>query len=200
MGILADNVLWIRRVAPPPKSMLELGNQYLCVGHKPYPEYPDRFVNPNLSAPIAAKPYFQLEGYDHVSIDLNGQDGALVRDLSQPFSLGRTFDVATDFGTSEHVSCLWQCLRNVHEHLALGGLVFYANPAPKNWPKHGYWYRDSNFYGAFAAASGYALLEVFPLACAGNTVDGWLTCALMRKTTEAFVTKDAFYALPLCRE
>lgn len=178
--------------------MLELGNQFLCAGSKPYPDFPSHLIGMDANAPIIAKPYFESLGYEHVSIDLNGRNGTLVHDLSKPFDLGRQFDIVTDFGTSEHVSCLWACLRNVHVHTKAEGLIFHANPAPGNWSDHGYWYRNEAFYARFAELSGYALLETFRVACAGNFVDGWLTCALLRKTREEFVDKDAFYTLPLC--
>lgn len=178
--------------------MLELGNQFLCAGAKPYPDFPSHLIGMDANAPIIAKPYFESQGYEHVSVDLNGRNGALVRDLAEPFDLGRQFDTVTDFGTSEHVKCLWACLKNVHRHAKIGGLIFHANPAPGNWRDHGYWYRNEEFYRQFARLTGYELIEVFPVACAGNFIDGWLTCALLRKTREEFVDKDTFYTLPLC--
>jgi hypothetical protein len=200
MGILNENLIALRRHAPPPRSMLELGNQYLCAGSKPYPDFPDHLIGMDPSRPIVAKPYFESLGYEHVSVDLNGKDGALVRDLSKPFSLDREFDVVTDFGTSEHVECLWACLENVHRHTRVGGLIFCANPAPGNWPGHGHWYRSADFCRAFASAVGYEILELAPVACAGNTHDGWLTSVVFRKTRPEFMDTFAFYRLPLDKQ
>lgn len=200
MGILAENLVKLRQYAPPPRSMLELGNQFLCTGAKPYPDFPEHLIGMDPNRPVVAKPYFEGLGYEHVSVDLNGRDGALVRDLSLPFDLGRQFDVVTDFGTSEHVACLWACMGNMHTHAKRGGLLFFASPAPGNWPGHGYWYRSAEFFSAFAAAAGYDLLEVGPLACAGNTHDGWLTCAIVRKNRDDFIAKSEFYRLPIDRQ
>ena len=79
------------------KRILELGNQ-------------TQYFGPGYGR--AAKLWFQENKYEHVSIDLNGQDGALVFDLCTPLSpemlaLGQ-FDAVTDFGTSEHVANLYE--------------------------------------------------------------------------------------------
>lgn len=197
MGIFNENLIGLRQHAPPPRSMLELGNQYLCTGSKPYPDFPEHLIGMDPNRPVVAKPYFESLGYDHVSIDLNGMDGALIHDLSKPFDLGRQFDVVTDFGTSEHVSCLWACLENMHRHAKIGGLLFYANPTPGSWPGHGAWYRSADFYRAFAPAVGYDLVELFVMAAAGNTHNGWLTCATVRKTRPEFMDTFDFYRLPI---
>ena len=51
------------------------------------------------------------ECYDHVSIDINGRDGALPYDLNQRIELPPA-DVVTDFGTGEHVDDFYQLWKN----------------------------------------------------------------------------------------
>lgn len=111
MGILAQDLNTLKKYHPNPKSMLELGNQYLYIfqNQKPFDEYPDKYLtNGNV---VVAKEYFQELGIDHVSLDYTGNDGALKGDLDYPIDLKRTFDVITDFGTSEHCTNLYQALR-----------------------------------------------------------------------------------------
>lgn len=206
MGILAENLMWLHKELSlrnqtgfqTRPAMLELGNQFLYICAKPYPEYPDRFLNPTMAAPVAAKPYFEERCRSHVSVDLNGNDGALPLDLAMPIDIpGGPFDVATDFGTSEHVPCLWQCFENIHRHTRGGALLLHVNPLTGNWPGHGYWYRDEEFYIAFAKAAGYVITDLFRTAACGNTTDGWnIGCAMVRGD-QPYLTKEEFYALPL---
>lgn len=202
MGILAENLVWFLDNAKSkrePRSILELGNQFLYICAKPFHWYPDQYLNTTMDMPIAAKPFFQQFGFEHVSIDLNGKDGALPLDLSEPITLDRQFDFATDFGTSEHVRCLWQCLQNLHNHVtADGGRFFHVNPLTGNWPGHGNWYRDEEFYRAYAEMTGYKLIDMRRTAACGNTTDGWNIWCLLEKTeSSVFPTKETFYTLPL---
>ena len=49
------------------------------------------------------KAFFEARGFRHVSVDINGSDGALRKDLTEPLGLG-TFDMVSNIGTTEHVS------------------------------------------------------------------------------------------------
>lgn len=196
MGILASDIQWVQQYEPPPADMLELGNQHLFVFTPPWPGFPERFVN-HKGTP--AKPYFEYAGYRHVSVDLCGEDGALVHDLCAPFDLGERFDVVTDFGTSEHVAKLHACLGNMHRHCRPGGWLLFANPEPGSWPDHGYWYRTADFYHALTKAQpGLELVEARRTASMGNTVSGWLTYAAIRKQADApWLDEAAFEKLPV---
>lgn len=198
MGILAENLVWLLKHAIAPGKMLELGNQFLYICAKPFPSYPDRYLNHSMADPIAAKPYLVELGFEHTSVDLNGRDGALTLDLATPIDLGAKFHFITDFGTSEHVSDLWQCLRNLHEHSEVGTLFFHVNPLTGNWPGHGNWYRDRAFYEEFCRLTGYQLLDYAETASCGNFKDGWTCWALMKRTPEStFPTREQFSTLPL---
>lgn len=186
MGITKRNLDWMTGLLPGgPLRMLELGNQLIHDGVYP---------------PRSAKPYFTALGFDHTSVDLNGLDGALPYDLCAPFLFDRGFDVATDFGTSEHVSNLWQCLENLHSNVNPGGLLFHSNPEPGSWPEHGFWYRTRDFYEAFAKLAGYEIVDLHRHAAVGNTTDGWETTCCMRRGTKAFPTKEAFTEVPLAKK
>lgn len=184
--------------------MLELGNQFLYIPTKPFPWYEDKYLNPSMTAPVAAKGFFEDMDFQHTSIDLNGCDGALPLDLSTPIHIGSdphapfAFDYITDFGTSEHVSSLWQCLENLHRHARVGTQFFHVNPLTGNWPGHGFWYRDEEFYEAFANLTGYELLELRRDFACGNSTDGWNIWARLKKVQDTeFPTSFRFSALPV---
>lgn len=197
MGILIENLRWLFNNSVKGGSMLELGNQFLYVYEKPWPEYPVQFVNSGSVNPVA-KPFFKSLGYDHVSVDINGEDDALVHDMSFPFDLEKQFDVVTDFGTSEHVPSLYNCLLNIHNHTKNGGKIFHVNPLVGNWPGHGYWYRDEEFYKAYAKMTGYNLKDLHRVAACGNTTDGWNICAILEKNAKSsFPKEEDFNTLPI---
>ncbi len=128
--------------------MLELGNK----------------LNTKVGAPggevtVTYKEFFTSLGYDHTSVDINGQDGALPIDLrkclrTELVARGRNhtqFDVVTNIGTTEHVvdnqEAVW---RNVWEAVRPGGWLLSITPKPGQWRWHGLWYPRREFYAAFA--------------------------------------------------
>ena len=102
---------------------------------------------------IVWKGYFDGLGFRHVSVDINGADGALKMDLRQPLNLG-TFDVVTNVGTSEHVSEQEPLWRNVAEAMHVGSLFISVTPLPGCWDWHGWWYPTEDFYKDFARKNG----------------------------------------------
>lgn len=209
MGIRAHNFKWFYQhcsIWPPAGrySILEFGSQYLRIGEPLFPTFPDRFIDktPDLSARISAKSFFEWLGREHVSIDLNGEHGSLVRDLGQPLELGREFDVVTDFGTSEHVGprivSLWQCMKSAFDHCKVGGRIFHVNPTPGHWKDHGYWYRDFDFYQALSKASG---MEMDSLNRASEAPHGKETrCCLIKEINSVFPDYYQFIQFPIHTE
>lgn len=201
MGILAENLQWLLNRIPPASDcgpMLELGNQFLYITEAPVPDYPEQFLNPTMCAPVVAKGFFLHRGFRHESVDINGQDGAQQLDLATPVEIARgPFQVVTDFGTSEHVPCLWQCLKNIHEVTLPGSLIFHVNPLTGNWPGHGHWYRDEAFYKAYAELTGYKILDLRRDFACGNNHDGWNIWCELERDFAPFPSKEDFYTLPL---
>lgn len=135
------------------RKMLELGNQQM-------------YCHPDIPEASAAKLYFQSQGVDHTSIDLNGLLGALPLDLSKPIDKpewNEAFDIVTDFGTSEHVGntieALYNCRRSCHTFCRPGGLLVFMNPKTGNWPGHGYHYFTQEHYRRLVDEAGYTVLE-----------------------------------------
>jgi SAM-dependent methyltransferase len=101
--------------------------------------------------------------FEHVSVDVNGLNGALALDLRQPLTPleGRVFDMVTNIGTGEHVEsdqhCVW---KNIWDHLAVGGHLVSITPLAGDWHWHGLWYPTEEFYDAFAYRNDMAVVEL----------------------------------------
>lgn len=111
------------------------------------------------------KDAFRALGFRHVSVDLNGQDGALPMDLRQPLRLG-TFDMVTNIGTSEHVSPDdWAgqvaCWRNIVEATHVGSVLVSITPAPGSYLRHGTWYPTEAFFRELAVLNEFAVERLY---------------------------------------
>jgi hypothetical protein len=128
------------------------------------------------------KHYFESIGIEHVSIDWNGQDGALPYDLQQPLPLDRTFDVVTDIGCIEHVEQQEPVWRNVHNFSH--GYMVHILPLVNTWKGHGLYKYEMEFLRTLAQVNQY-VIEVLDLK------DWWGTkpnriciCARFKKEKE----------------
>ena len=106
------------------------------------------------------KAFFEAMGYHHVSVDWNGQDGALKRDLRLPLGLG-TFDMVTNIGTSEHVSDQLGVWRNIVEACHERSVLICTTPYPGDWTWHGDWYPQSEFYSQLAERNGFEIVRFY---------------------------------------
>jgi hypothetical protein len=126
-------------------SMLELGNKRKAGGDGPF-TYKDVFTG---------------LGFRHVSVDINGQHGALPKDLTKPLNLG-TFDMVTNIGTSEHVSekdysGQVACWENILGAMHVGSVLVSITPKPGSWKNHGTWYPHKEFFSELAHLNGLEL-------------------------------------------
>lgn len=124
------------------------------------------------------KAAFQRDGIEHTSVDLNGNDGALLRDLQEPLGLGR-FDMVTNFGTTEHVANQEPAWRNVVE--ATGKVFVSTTPAPGSWRRHGKWYPTEEFYRALARLNGFQLERLYIDGVSNSRL---LVCVRMLRVAE----------------
>jgi len=109
------------------------------------------------------KKYFKSINVEHVSMDWNGQDGAIkadLRDSLDVFSPGNKwhqyFDIVTNIGTSEHVIPQGHIWENIINALAINGVLVCMTPQPGNWKWHqeGGRYPTLDFYHNFAENNG----------------------------------------------
>jgi hypothetical protein len=164
-------------------KMMELGNQFL-------------YLNPDSGIPHSsvAKYHFEKLGVRHVSIDLNGQDGALVYDLGTKIlshEWENSFDIVTDFGTIEHVYNVYEAFRNTHYFCREGGIMMHVLPMTMNWPGHGVSYFASETFSVLAQLIGYSVLLLTEDAAMGNYDNGWqVHCIFKKGNNKAFINSD----------
>jgi hypothetical protein len=162
--------------------MLELGNQHFKGSLKA--EMRAKFKTK------AAKPYFESLGIEHVSFDLNGQDGAIPIDLSIPLKESQYynyFDIVTDAGTSEHVDPLsgqYECFRNIHLCTKPGGIMVQINPEYKTHPKHSNNYYSMDFWETVASLNRYKIIYLEVLM--KDTQSSLLACCLEKVDNSPF--------------
>jgi len=97
---------------------------------------------------IPAKEYFQSLGIEHVSLDLNGKDGALKRNILDPVDDLGEFDVVTNFGSSEHIDPESQpkVFEHLHQLCKTGGYMIHHVPEVGSWKGHGKYYYTVDFF------------------------------------------------------
>jgi hypothetical protein len=113
-----------------------------------------------INAPYTYKAWFESLGWRHVSVDWNGDHGALKKDLRTPLGLG-TFDVVTNIGTTEHVDGQAGVWRNVLEAMHVGSLLLSTTPLPGDWPWHGKWHVDQQWYIELCEFNGLRLERIY---------------------------------------
>lgn len=148
------------------KTMLELGNKKN--GDRTY------------------KRYFESLEFKHTSIDWNGLDGALKRDLRQPLDLG-TFDVVTNIGTSEHVSDQAGVWRNICEAMHAGSVLISTTPWPGDWSWHGEHYPTEEFFHELATLNGLVIERLY---VSGEAPRRMIFVRAYRDTMQAFAMPD----------
>lgn len=107
------------------------------------------------------KTWFRHLGIEHVSIDWNGRDGALKVDLREPLPteppFDQPFDLVTNFGTSEHISCQEEVWRNMVASVQVGGWLVCTTPRFGDWTWHGQWHPTADFYQSLAGENDFEL-------------------------------------------
>lgn len=113
-------------------------------------------------AGVTYKSVFEDMGIQHISVDWNGEHGALALDLRKPLDLGH-FDVVTNFGCSEHVDRQDGFWANVHRAVKVGGLYVGQTPYPdgQSWQWHGDYYVTEKFYEEFARLNGWKIERLY---------------------------------------
>ena len=95
---------------------------------------------------------------DYQSIDMSGEDGAIVHDLNKPFedsSMFNKFDIATDFGCCEHVFNISECYKTLHKLVKPGGYLIVDQALIKG---NGYFKFDETFFEGIASANNYKII------------------------------------------
>lgn len=178
MGYSGKSIEVITDIIHKVKSVCELGAQ-------------QNYAQPKLPAPYMSEWYI-ARGLSYLSIDLSGENDSKQWNLDEPVKTNKTFDLVTDFGTTEHLHDLYQGFVNVNKLTKVGGYMVHENPKTGSWPLHGYFYRDMHFYHDLAALNGYEIVRLEEHPAMQNIVDGWNVIAVMRKTQEGFIDREFF--------
>ncbi len=161
------------------KKMLELGNQHIArrqgIEEK------------------TGKSYYSKLGAEHISVDLNGKDGAVILDLStlidKPEWIGY-FDIITNAGTTEHVEpyeAQFECFTNLHNWLKKDGIIIHINPAVEELESNGRWknhcnnYYSKKFFEVLAESNNYKIIS-------STVIDNLRSVCLLKKENNMFMT------------
>jgi SAM-dependent methyltransferase len=104
------------------------------------------------------------------AIDLHGTEAAWRHDLNLPLPVSETFDVVTNFGTSEHVFDQAQVFRSIHALVRPGGLMLHALPH-QGGPDHGFFNYHPTFFHDLAAANAYRVATLVLMSPGGEDGD-----------------------------
>lgn len=110
------------------------------------------------------------QGLNYECVDWNGEDGAYNYDMRIPdgwrqiamdLNDGERFQLVTNFGFTEHVGETYEeqieCWRNVHDLVAVDGVLAICMPLMPWWKGHGRWMPDPGWYDSFASLNDYSI-------------------------------------------
>lgn len=131
---------------------------------------------------------------DYVSLDLHNQPGVTIFDLSEFNSKSFEVDIITNIGTSEHVEYeegQYNCWKNIHNWLKVGGISMHELPEVDSWPNHCRYYCDFEFFENMSRY-GYEILEIkhHYHQEQGNLI--W--CVLKKVENKEFMSYEEFYS------
>lgn len=131
---------------------------------------------------------------EYRTLDLQKEDGVTVVDLSiyQPGLFNA--NVITNIGTTEHVEYKegqWNCWKNIHAWLKVGGIVIHELPELGSWPGHSRYYATRSFFKSFEQC-GYQILE---LDDHEFNIGNCLWCVMRKVDSIPFMGFDKFHSL-----
>lgn len=101
--------------------------------------------------------FYRLFGVDRYrSLDLLDARADLIRDFNQPVTLDEQFDLATNFGTAEHVFNVGQLFHSIHDAIRPGGVALHVLPAFGDID-HGFYNIHPTIYFDLAKANNYTI-------------------------------------------
>lgn len=200
MGIRAKSLQFINdaisKLESDQVSICELGNQHIKGSGVDLAlqtiEYDNNF-RPNI---IPAKHYFQAYGYQHTSIDLNGEDGALKIDLNKnlPDEYIGKFNIITDIGTGEHVSDQYMLWKNKDLLCDKNGIIVNCLPLVGCWPNHCEYRYSEEWFKSFCDKFKY---EIIDLRTDKVGSDKMVMCSYKITNISTFFPKETFENFPI---
>ena len=105
----------------------------------------------------------KFEAKNLITIDnSNFEKANLIIDLNEPLKGNiNKFDTVIDFGTSEHVFNVGECIKNISKLCKINGNIIHSLPANNNCG-HGFWqFSPELFFSIYSEENGYQNTEVF---------------------------------------
>ena len=126
--------------------------------------------------------WYREKGCHYVSVDINGQDGAMKIDVRNRFDLSKG-EIVTNFGFSEHVTIQKPFWQNALAHLEVGGHFVNAVPQPNQWLNHGYsyWHPEYKFFLRLAYLNALTIEDHYAYGNEGKR----LWAVVLKKQQEA---------------
>ncbi len=107
-------------------------------------------------------------GYDYVAYDIFPRPRTRLFDLNCD-EAGETFDLVTNFGTTEHVLNQWNAMKVIHESCRSGGLIWHDLPMA-GYLDHGYFNYNPMLFRHLADANGYRVLRMAMSVHGGTSI------------------------------
>jgi SAM-dependent methyltransferase len=107
--------------------------------------------------------FFRMLGFEAVhALDISDYEGAdIIADLNDPAlpeTLGQTFDLIYDSGTTEHIFDAPTALRSLARLISPGGAIVHATPS-NGFLDHGFWQISPDLYRTFYTKAGFGVLS-----------------------------------------
>jgi len=118
----------------------------------------DKYIEKNR---ISSKILWEKLGFkDSVFIDSDGVHKSLKfnlnLDIQKQYNFTKTFDVVTNFSTTEHVFNQHEVFRNIHNLCKKDGIIVHSLPLQGAW-EHGLYNYHPNFFFALADKNNYKI-------------------------------------------
>lgn len=150
------------------KSILELGAQDLLINGSSIGYFKNIYAN-----------------YPIESLDMNGENGSIQINLAENLVPTKTYDLITNFGTTEHVSNQYVCWKNIHSLLNVDGIVISEIPEIGSWRGHCKYYVDYKFFKAMS--NDFEIIDYRSIYYPNN---GYLSYSVLRKISDTFLTTE----------
>lgn len=164
---LTDIVKLARRLELPPLLIQQIEqkcNQFTAAFLDPNNDHDKSIILFNL-VKLLYKVVFDPAAY--AAIDLHGSSNALKHDLNTPLeNYTAQHDVATNFGTSEHVFNQYSFFKTMHNVVKPSGIMLHGLPNQGCFD-HGFYNYHPTFFFDLAHANNYKMLY-FAYIAAGN--------------------------------
>lgn len=164
--------------AKPGMEILELGDQLMDIGQD------TQFMR--------SDEYYKRNGLEIQSVDIHGKNRALPIDLSKVSKRKFEADLLTDFGTVEHVSDLYNALKNCHNWAKDYGLMIHANPKTGTYAGHGVSFFTMDFWRWLAETCEYNLLSVEEKGPYADENPDKEVIAILKKGEGPFISREVF--------